>query len=241
LGLDLGYRAIINEDGTAHIPTITLSLFKWVEISGVFDIQPDIKIPQKTAPQKNDDLLFGLKVQLPTNAKNPSNPAVALGSTLQLINFIDDDRNTNIIYNYTAFQFYVAATYAGSFFNMPAETTVVIGKTAYASGPRNNSNIDFGMGFDLVLFPDVLGNYVHWVIDFANFDYSDNAWRNGLYHNVGGPSWYRGVLNTGFRIDLASIPSLNKYKFVIDVAFNDLFDEGYRSFTVGVVFGIPLL
>jgi hypothetical protein len=244
-GLDFGYHALINENGTAHIPTLTLSLFKWVEISTAFDIQPDVDVwkngnPPKKETEKNDDLLFGIKLQLPTDAKDSDYPAVAVGSSIQLINIFDDDSKTSLTYRYTAFQFYLATTYAGTFFKMPAETTVVIGKTAYRDGPKNNSNIDFGMGFDLVLFPDAFGTFVHWIIDFANFDYSDNAWPNNLIHGAG-PSWQRGILNTGLRIDLASIPPLKKYKLSVDLIFIDLFDDGSRSFSIGAVFGIPLL
>ncbi|MDR1318062.1 MAG: hypothetical protein LBJ90_00425 [Treponema sp.] len=247
LGLDFGYHAIINGDGTAHVPTATISLFKWVEISTAFDIQPDDDYRywdenvSKKRTAKNDDLLFGFKVQLPTNTKNPSNPAVALGTNIQLINFTDNDNHAYAPENfvYTVFQFYAAATYAGTFFTMPAETTVVVGKTLYADA-ENNSDIDFGMGFDLILLPDVFQSFVHWIIDFANFDYSDNSWPNKLARGSG-PPWYRGILNTGIRLDLANIPALSKFKFVVDVVFNDLFDDDNRSFTVGAVFGIPIL
>jgi hypothetical protein len=228
LGLDFGYHAIIN-DKAAHIPTVTASLMKWVELSLAFDIQPDY------LDKKNDDLLFGFKLQLPTNAKNASNPAVALGTSLQAINVGDDD------VDYTAIQVYAAATYAGTFFSMPAETTVVMGKTFYSGRTQgNNSDIDFGMGFDLILLPKVFQNFVHWIIDFSNFDYSSNSWPNALA-GFGGASWYRGIFSTGFRINLASIPALSKYKFIIDVIFNDLFDHDERSFTVGAAFGIPIM
>ncbi|MCL2179714.1 MAG: hypothetical protein FWB83_01170, partial [Treponema sp.] len=95
---------------------------------------------------------------------------------------------------------------------------------------------DFGMGFDIILFPDVFGNAVHWIIDFANFSYSDNAWTNNLTHGTGS-AWHRGILNTGFRIDLSTIPGMNHFKVLLDLIFNDLFDAGSRSFTVGAVFG----
>jgi hypothetical protein len=142
-------------------------------------------------------------------------------------------------YVYSAFQLYAAVTYAGSFFNLPAETTLVIGKTLYAGGPGNNGNIDFGMGFDLNLFPDVFKGVVHWIIDFSNFDYSDNAWPNYLVHGAG-PAWNRGNMSTGFRIDLASIPALNKFKFNIDLIFHDLLDDDSRSFTIGGCFGFSV-
>jgi hypothetical protein len=234
MGLDFGYRAVINNDRTAHIPAITASLFKWLEVSTAFDFQPTIEIADKE--QKNDDLLLGIKVKLPTTINNSKNPAIALGFNVQVIN-IDNNNYSN---NYNAFQAYMAITYAGTFFNMGAETTMVFGKTFYSGGPDNNSDIDFGMGFDLILFPDVFRQTVHWITDFANFSYSDNSWPNHLLPRTG-PAIYRGILNTGFRIDLSVIPPLNKSKFTIDLVFNDLFDAGNRSFTIGAVFGFPAL
>jgi len=226
-GLDFGYRAVINNDyGIAHIPALTASLFKWVELSAAFDFQPIINLGKE---YKNDDLLFGIKLKLPTNISNSKNPAVALGGNIQLLNIDNED------FSYNSYQPYVAITYIGAFFNMTAETTVVFGKTFYSGGPQNNSNIDFGMGFDLILFPDVFRNAVHWIIDFANFSYSDNSWPNHQFYHT--PLWWRGILNTGFRIDLSVTPALSKYKFLVDLVFNDLFDAGARSFTAGVVFG----
>jgi hypothetical protein len=229
LGLDFGYRAVINNDmDTSHIPALTVSLLKIFELSAAFDIQPDIWYFED---QGNHDLLFGLKIMIPTKG----NTSIAVGCSLQLINVSNEHD-----FDYNAYQPYVAFTYPGSFFKMPAETTVVFGKTFYSGGPDNNSNIDFGMGFDLILFPDALGKAVHLIIDFANFSYSDNSWPNtSFYHS--GPAWYRGVLNTGFRIDLSTIPQLSKVKFVIDFIFNDLFDAGQRSFTVGAVFGVNVM
>jgi hypothetical protein len=218
VGLDLGYRAIINNNaGTAHIPALTVSLFKWVEISGAFVIQPDGNGPYRD----NDDFLLGLKIKLPTKAT-----AIALGMNMQFLN-IGNKNNLD----YMAYQPYIAVTYTGTFFTTTAETTIVFGKTFYSR--YNNSNIDFGMGFDLLLFPDVFGNAMHWIIDFANFSYSDKSWP---YNQAS----YRGVLNMGARIDLSVIPALSKYKFVIDLILNDLFDDGHRSFTVGAVFGLSI-
>jgi len=228
--IDIGYRAVINTDrGTAHIPAITLTMLKWLELSAAFDIQPKIDYNYHNLEQDNEDLLLGLKLKLPTAATT----AVAIGGNVQLINIANED------FGYTAYQPYIAITYSGKFFSMPADTTIVFGKTFYSGYPNNNSNIDFGMGFDIILFPDVFKNAVHWIIDFSNFSYSDNAWPNHLVHGTG-PAWYRGVLNTGFRIDLASIPALSKNKFLLDFVFNDLFDDWERSFTVGVVFGFEL-
>jgi len=226
VALDFGYRALINNDnGVAHIPTVTVSLFGWVEISSAFDIQPDNYFG------KNDDLLLGFKIRLPVNAST----AIALGGNFQLIN-IDNNNGYN---KYTAYQPYIAVTFPGNFFKVPAETTIILGKTFYLdSNHKNNSNIDFGMGFDVILFPGHLGNLIHGIIDFSNFSYSDNAWLNS------GPSLtssvWRGLLNAGLRFDLSTIPELNKFKFLVDVIFNDLLDAGSRSLTAGVVFGLSV-
>jgi len=228
--MDFGYRAVINNDlGIAHIPAVTMSLFGWVEISSAFDFQPEIETWRGDDYKDNNDFLLGVKIKLPTSA----NTAIAIGGNFQFFN-IDNEG-----YNYRAYQPYIAITYPGTFFKMPAETTIVFGKTFYTYPDpfpdANNTNIDFGMGFDIILFPDALKGLFHWIIDFSNFNYSDNAWPNTWFRNT--DSVWRGILNTGFRIDLSSIPELSKFKFLIDVIFNDLFDEGSRSFTTGIVFG----
>lgn len=230
--MDFGFRTIINNDmGTTYIPAITMSLFGWVEISSAFDFQPNINNWGTKNDPINYDFLLGLKIKLPTNAST----SIAIGTNFQFLNIGKGD-DYNLDYN--AYQPYIAITYPGTFFKMPAETTIVFGKTFYSieSNPRpNNSDIDFGMGFDIILFPSAFKNLLHWIIDFSNFSYSDNAWPNTSYLHTS--SVWRGILNTGFRIDLSSIPELNRFKFLVDVIFNDLFDEGNRSFTIGAVFG----
>jgi len=227
LALDFGYRAVINNNsGVSHIPALTVSLFKFVELSAAFDFQPEYNYLNDN---ENNDMLMGIKFRL-SSARDTS---IAIGGNIQLINISNEN------HSYNAYQPYIAITYPGNFFNMPAETTIVFGKTFYSGGPDNNSDIDFGMGFDLILFPDVFGNTVHWIIDFANFSYSDNSWPHHSYRHT--DAWRRGVLNTGFRIDLSTIPALSKFKFLVDIVLNDLFDDGSRSFTAGAVFGFSAL
>jgi len=210
-GIDLGYRAVINNDaGIAHIPAITASFLNWAELSAAFDIQPE-----------NSDLMLGIKIKLPFSKTT----SFVIGGSAQFIHI-------NSSNSYNAYQPYIAITYSGNLFAMPSETTIIFGKTIY-SGRENNTNIDFGMGFDLILFPDVFDEFLHWIIDFANFSYSDNSWPLNSSQN-------RGVVNTGFRIDLAAFPSLSNFKLLVDFIFNDLFDAGSRSFTVGGVLGFKL-
>jgi hypothetical protein len=187
-----------------------------VEFSTAFDFQPKYH----NGAEKATDFIGGLKVQFPVTAT-----AIALGGNIQALNLGSDEpirRNAG--------QIYVAVTYAGEFFTMPAETTVVVGKTFVED--VSSSNIDFGMGFDLILFPKIFQRYVHWITDFANFSYSREAF--------GADADFRGVLNTGLRIDLASIPALSKFKFVIDVEITDALDDK-RAFSIGAVFGVPVL
>ena len=215
LGLDFGYHAIISDGKAAHIPKATLSIFKLLEVSTAFDVQPE----NYHGARHPADFVGGLKVQLPLKKT-----ALALGGNFQAHNMGDDSKNR------VAGQFYAAATYSGNFFEWPAETTIVFGKTFIQY--NQNWDFDFGMGFDMVLFPKVFENIVHWVTDFANFSYSADAY--------GADARYRGVFNTGLRFDLSAIPGLNKFKFVFDVILADAFDHD-RAFSLGVVFGIPIL
>ena len=231
-GMDFGYRIIMNQGGAAQIPAITMSLFKWVEVSAAMDFQPKIKIADDK-DDGNNDLLFGIKLRMPTNISETNNPAIALGTNIQVINVNNQD------YHYNVFQPYVAISYAGTFFSMRAETTVVFGKTFFNGYPKNNYDFDFGMGFDLILFPETFQSAVHWVTDFANFSYSDNSWPNALVYRSDAAT-YRGVVNTGIRVDLASFPSLSKIKLIVDLIFNDVFDGENRSFTVGAIFGFSV-
>ncbi|MDR1862997.1 MAG: hypothetical protein LBQ67_03655, partial [Treponema sp.] len=174
LGLDLGYHTVFAHKKAGHIPKVGLSLFKWVELSGAFDIQPK----NVYTYDNGTDFIGGMKVQLPF-----SKTAVAIGGNIQALNL---GKNTA---RYNAGQVYLAITYAGEFFSMPAETTVVLGKTFIED--RTDSDIDFGMGFDLILLPKIFQNYIHWVTDFSNFSYSIEP--------IGAYSAYRGVLNSGIR------------------------------------------
>ena len=201
-GLDFGYHAVGVDQEAAHIPKASVSLFKMLEVGGAYDIQQ--------GTDSNDILLHG-KLQLPIQR----NTAVAVGGNVQMLKGPEDN----------AQQIYIAATYPGTFFKMPAETTFVVGKTLDRDG------IDFGMGFDLSLFPEVFQGYVHWINDFSNFSYSVQP--------VGAEAGNRGVFNTGIRIDLAEIPELSRFKFALDALMTDALDSN-RSFSLGVAFGVSV-
>jgi hypothetical protein len=207
VGIDAGgsYNFFSNNG----IAKIGLSLFNWVELSGALDIQP------REDDTNNIDGIIGAKIRLPTKRT-----AISIGGNLQLLNHRDQFSSAG--------QIYTAATYSGEFFTWPASTSLAIGYTIHE---ENKDNIDFGMGFDLVLFPSVFGRIVHWIIDYSNFSYSIQA--------LGDDAWYRGCLNTGLRLDLSAIPALSKFKLVFDLAMLDIFDHE-RTVSMGLVVGVPI-
>ncbi|MDR2403528.1 MAG: hypothetical protein LBD78_05815 [Spirochaetaceae bacterium] len=220
LGIDLGMTYnFVNRD---PIVKAGFSLFKWVELTAAFDFQPKVNYPlddKQNNSLNNTDIITGIKVQLPADKT-----AIALGGNLQIINRYVDRSGAEL-----AGQLYIAVSYPAEFFGMPVETSLSLG---YTFRKPLDSNIDFGMGFDLTLLPDVFKEFIHWLVDFSNFSYSIDP--------LGNNAWYRGALNTGLRIDLAAIPALNKFKFFIDVIAADILDDGNRSFIIGTVFGLPL-
>lgn len=209
LGFDLGYHAVFDDDEGTHIPKASVSFFKLLEFSFAFDTQDD--------PSDEGDIIIGGKIQLPTERT-----AVAIGGNFQMIKQNDEDENYQ--------QIFLAATYPGDFFNMPAETSFVVGKTFGDGVP--DDNIDFGMGFDLLLFPDIFQGYIHWINDFANFSYSVDPYT--------ADAGIRGAFNTGIRIDIAANPNFSKYKFVIDAMMTDVLDSN-RAFGLGLAFGAPIM
>jgi len=207
-GFDLGYHAIIDNDQTAHIPKASISLFKTLEIGVAYDSQAD---------SDNADMIFSGKFQLPIQRAS----AIAVGGNIQQLE--QNGTSTSVT------QVYLASTYPGDFFRMPAETTFVIGKSFGDNVP--DSDIDFGMGFDMMLMPDLFQGFVHWINDFSNFSYSRQA--------VGANATSRGVFNTGLRIDLGSSDLFKGFKFVIDAILTDALDDN-RAFALGLAFGASL-
>ena len=208
VGIDVGYHAIMDDPDNTSIPKASVSLFKITEIAFAYDTQQD---------SDNSDMLINAKVKLPIK----SSSAVAIGMNYQALKIAAQEESVN--------QVYLATTYPGDFFKMPAETTVTIGKTFGDIAP--DDNIDFGMGFDLLLFPSTFKGLIHWINDFANFSYSFNA--------MGSNAGYRGSFNTGIRVDLSTIPALAEYKCVIDAFITDTLDEN-RAFAIGGSFGLPV-
>jgi hypothetical protein len=211
IGVDVGYHWINDDGDSTHIPKASVSLFKKGEIAIAYD-----SMGLDEYPKDKKAILLNGKFQFYIEGTS----AVAIGGNLQFI-----ERNSE---DYNAQQLYLVATYGGEFFNMPAATSLSFGKTF---GDRElgvrSGNIDFAMGFELTLFPEILKNYVQWINDFSNYSYSMAP--------SGSDTQLRGSYNTGVRID----PLKNtQYKFVIDAVITDVFDDDDRSFCLGLTFGM---
>ncbi|MDR0586859.1 MAG: hypothetical protein LBG26_06435 [Treponema sp.] len=214
-GFNGGYHMNFVESELEDIFQANVSLFRWIEIAASYVGQPGVD---------DDDLLFGVKIRLPI-----TKTAVALGGNFH---YGDLGRSGG---NHFATQVYGVFTYGAEFFGMPADTTLAAGKTFW-EGESVDSSIDFGMGFDLIVLPQYLKNFVHWVVDFSNFGYNQGqgAGIRGAPNQAG----LRGAVNTGLRIDLGQIPALSKFNFVIDAYLTDAFDAETRYFGIGAMFGM---
>jgi hypothetical protein len=219
MGFNAGYHTLIHRAAGSgvdmnHLLRANFSFLRMFEVSGAFDIQPD-----DVMGKDPNDILTGFKFQLPIGAI-----PIAVGSNFQW-------HNIGRKGDHWALQIYGAVSYSADIFNWPSETTLVIGHTFREDDA--DSDIDFGMGFDLIILPAYLKDFLHLLIDFSNFSYSGDPW--------GPDAWYRGVLNTGLRVDLSQIPALSNFNIAVDVFLADAFDDkdlgGGRSFGLGINFG----
>ncbi|MFC1671107.1 hypothetical protein ACFL20_12020 [Spirochaetota bacterium] len=204
-GMEFGYH-YINESEDSHIPKISVHLFKMFEMGFTYDVQ-----------EKQDDesdLLLHSKFRI----LSMKNSAIAVGGNYQMIS-----RGTSKKYHNG--QLYFAATHSSSFFNMPAETTIVIGKTFGEETDKNE--LDFSMGFDLNIIPKLFKGHAHWINDISNFSYSNDP---------KGDNYWRGIFNTGIRF---AILNRQNIKLNVDFIISDAFDNS-RSFNAGAALGFAL-
>jgi hypothetical protein len=239
IGIDAGYHWIhgenqLNSDKSynTHIPKLALSLFEKAEIAVAYDTMNNWRNPD-TDPYS---VLFNGKFQFYKEGSS----AVAIGGNIQMIQDMPGVSYLNPLNglwyrdkkDYTAGQLYLVATYAGTFFTMPAATSITFGKTfAKKELGVKSSDIDFSMGFELTLFPAVFKNYIQWINDFSNYSYSAGITPSGSITER------RGSYNTGLRIDPLKRQDV---KLVIDAVLADVFDDDDRAFILGLTFGTSL-
>lgn len=203
-GFDVGMHYIADDGDAYYIPRGTVQLMKGLELGAAYDMQP---------PEDSDDLIVHGKFKF-----NAAGTHLAIGGNYQRLKTADETSTNQ--------QAYLAATYGGKFFNMPAETTIVFGKTF--GDDTEDSDIDFSMGFDIDFMPHIFNGYIHWISDFANYSYS---------RTPGGADYsYRGCFNTGLRL---AVLKGRPYKLNIDVQILDALEDN-RSFASGISFGMPL-
>lgn len=221
LGLDVGYHFSTNRafGENESIISAALSIAKKFEAGVTLDFQKDYD--GDDTGDETDLHLFG-KFQM----YNSGNSGMAVGANFQMIDFLSKNENRPGKGNYS--QIYLVTTYSGSFMEVPAATTILFGKT-FDIDEGLNDQIDFSMGFDLTLFPDVFHGFIHWISEFTNYSYSVDS------HITNAAS--RGAFNTGLRMDIFA---KSEYKFVIDAVLMDVFDDGIDSFSIGGTFGFSL-
>jgi hypothetical protein len=203
-GVDVGYGFVWGGGNRFdHLPRAVVSLFNIWEVSVLFHIGDDYF--------KN--LVLGSKVKI----FNKGGTAMAIGGDFEF---------SGEHYTGNSSKIYLATTYGGRFFNMPAVTTATIGWQLLESG-RFSSQFIYGMGFSLGLFGDNLNNILYWVTDFANFSYAVQ----GSIVNSG----YRGAFNTGLRIRPFQ---KGRFNMIIDIMGTDLLDDGGRGLNLSVSGGM---
>jgi len=239
-GLDLGYHLLPDFNGWGNVVKATFSFLGRAELGGAWDIQ----LRDKPNDKNEQDVWLHGKFKI----FNDPCCALAIGGNFQWIDIGNDNTEGRV------FQLYLAYTFLQSVFNMPVETTFVIGKTMSVdrikAGYRKRGNerqlyvrtdkddpysrkgdIDFSVGFDFDLLPQYLKHYVHWVTDFANYSYSVDP--------MGALPRYRACANTGLRIlPLGSSKSRN-LKWNVDLLLTDFFDHN-REWAVGTTIGFGL-
>ena len=208
VGLDFGFHYINDDAGGSAIPKINVSLFRKVEVGLAYDTM---------GPGGDNSSAFMIPAKFQFYQAGVS--AAGFGTNIQFGELNGDDFN--------AVQIYLVGTYGGQFFGMPAATTVVFGKTF--SDLVDDGNLDFSMGFELTLLPEVFRGHVQWLNDFSNYSYQVRP--------TGARPDNRGAYNTGLRI----LPIMGgQYKFVIDAFLTDVFDGNDRAFALGGTFGLGL-
>jgi hypothetical protein len=220
VAIDAGFHYVKDDDKTtSQTPKVNLSLFKCLEVGVMGDMQK-----YKNDNRDNDDYTVHAKFRF-YPLQTAGNSSLAVGYKNMQLNYDDESP-----YKRKNQQVYLAATYGGNFFSMPAETSLVFGKT-WGKGPNGDTDyfddmIDFSMSFDLDLLPNLFKGYVHSISEFSNYSYSSEP--------VGADTLERGAFNTGLR--LALLKNMNRFKLNVDILWLDVLDKN-RCWGAGVAGG----
>ncbi|MCK5249243.1 MAG: hypothetical protein KAJ98_04720 [Spirochaetaceae bacterium] len=203
IGVDVGYGFVwTGGQNFDHLPRFAVSLFQRFEISGLMQLNDGLQ-----------NFVIGGKFQLTKSGGT----ALALGGDFEFYNSIGNQNSAKL---------YLAVTYGGNFFGMPAVTSATIGWQMLKQGSFSSQFI-YGMGFSLSLIPGTFKDFVYWVTDFANFSYTVS----GAQVNAAS----RGAFNTGIRIHPIKE---GRFNLVIDIIGTDLLDDGDRGMSASISGGI---
>lgn len=210
-GMDFGYGFVwIGEENIDHQFRYSLSVLQKFEVHGLLQIG---KIPPSESGLQN--FVLGGKYQIVEDNKS----AIALGTDIEVAHEVFPGPSAKI---------YLASTYEGKFFTLPAIVTATFG-WQFVEGGDFSSQFLYGMGFSLGLFPDTFKNHVYWISDFSNFSY--------VVHAANVNAFNRGAFNTGLRIHPLK---RSNFKLVIDIIGSDLLDDKERGLAVTLSGGISL-
>lgn len=115
-----------------------------------------------------------------------------------------------------AAQLYFASTFDNTVMNYPSKTTLLIG---YSFEEGMNSNINFGLGFEVPFLRKTLKEKVTFVMDIGNVSYS-------VAPSAGNAN-DRGLVNLGLR--LVPIEFIKSTFISADIRALDIFDHRGRA------------
>ncbi|OQX30134.1 MAG: hypothetical protein B0D92_00065 [Spirochaeta sp. LUC14_002_19_P3] len=209
LGIDLGYNLVLSRNNAMkHLPRYSFNLFHFLELSGLMQIDRE--------HEAIDSSVIGTKLQF----FRGDNTALALGANMEI--------PVSSRYNGINLKAFFSATYSGDLFSMPTSTTVTFGWQILESDTLS-SQLIYGMGFAMAIFPEVFHNYLIWITDFSNFSYA-------LYNSAVDAD-YRGSFNTGIRFNPIK---KGRFNLLIDILGTDLF-ETTRGFSIGISSGFAIV
>ncbi len=151
-GVDFGY-SFLYSGGMRHVPTVTFSLVKKVELGIAMDI--------------HDDSLWNMLIHAKFQFYKEGGSSLAMG----LITDLAETGGGRLGVFMTP---YIVASFSGDFFTWPAVTSMMFGWHLLEDGVVT-SNFAFSMGFEMALIPSVFREYIYLISDFSNYSYASNS------------------------------------------------------------------